>query len=139
MELIDKILSTDIHEAVEIYEEQIRKLGKELYGINCGSCGNRLIEIYIKLSKNGKQIMDHKKNRVAKLKEGVVLCVSDMGITWTNESLDFTDEAALKVLDKYKAMESRFEILPERPKQKQKKEVNQEVKKEEVKVEPKTK
>ncbi len=110
--LINKILSIDIHEAIVIYEKDLKKLGKQLYGINCGSCGNRLIEIYIKLNKNGKQILYNMKTRTAQLKKGVVLEVPQMGITWTNEAIDFTDEKAVKVLEKYGALAARFEVLP---------------------------
>lgn len=138
MELINKILSTDIHEAVKVYDSELRKLGKELYNINCGSCGNRLIEIYLKLAKNGKELIKNKMERVAKLKEGKLLRVPQMGITWTNDSLDFTDEKALKVLEKYAGLAPNFEVLPEKPKSKAKPKVKKvEEKKVEVKEETK--
>jgi|GEM_PF-4334972 len=112
MELIDKILSTDIHEAIEVYKDELKKLGNELYGIRCGSCGNRLIEIYIKLSKNGHQIIKAKMDRIARLKKNVVLRIGSMGITWTNESVDFTDKKALEVIEKFPAISKQFEVLP---------------------------
>lgn len=112
MEVIDKILSTDIHEAIKVYEDDLKRLGNELYGIRCGSCGNRLIEIYLKLSKNGHQIIKNKMERKAKLKKGVVLRVGALGITWTNDSLSFTDEAALKAIKEFPALANQFEILP---------------------------
>lgn len=129
IELIDKILATDIHEAVKVYKSELKKFGKELYGMDCGSCDNRLLEVYVKLSKNGKQIMKNKAERKAKLKDNVVLRVPSMGITWTNESLDFTDKKALEVLKKFEALKGRFDILPEEIKPVKKQTIKKEEKK----------
>lgn len=115
-ELIQAILSTDIHEAEEKFPSELDKLGWELFGLKPCGCGNQRIEIYMKLYKQGFQKLEEmeniKQNRTAKLKDNVVLNIPQMGITWTNASNDFTDEKAIAVLAKYKAMESRFEILP---------------------------
>lgn len=114
IELIEKILSHDIHEAEKKFPSELERLGWELFGIKPCGCGFRLIEIYIKLHKNGihkaKAMKDIK--RTARLKDNIVLRIPQMGITWTNLSMDFTDERAIEVLKNYKAFESKFEILP---------------------------
>ena len=62
--------------------------------------------------------------RVAELKDNVILRVPQMGITWSNVSNDFTDEKAKEVLKKYPALKSRFKKLPleDKPKGRPKKE-----------------
>ena len=126
-ELVKKVLSVDVHEAERIYSNELEVLGLQLYNKRAKGCGNCLIEIYIKLYKNGIEMAEAKEKqtqRVAELKDNVILRVPQMGITWSNVSNDFTDEKAKEVLKKYPALKSRFKKLPleDKPKGRPKKE-----------------
>lgn len=112
---LDKVLSTDIHEAEMTLAREIDFLGKSLFNKTSKGCGNCLIEIYIMLHKQGKQKIMQKEQetkRVAQLNKNVLLVVPQMGIYWTNESPSFTDSAASKALKAYPNLAKRFKVLP---------------------------
>ena len=98
-ELIERVLSIDIHESVSIYKDEIDTLSRVLFNRSCGTCENKRIETLVRIYKDKQNILTRLTEimeRNYELKKGVVMTLPSLGLTVSNTNL--TDKIAEQIL-----------------------------------------